>query len=388
MELNLKQQARSLIDKAQRILIATRKDPRIDSIGSLLALGMVLEKMGKEVDLVCAGPILSIFSFLPQYDRISSKLKAKPNFVISLDTSKTEIASFSYDFSKDGKRLNIYITPKSGGYKPQDVSVENLSFEYDLICVLDTPNLETLGLVYEKNIDLFYNTPIINISNNPSNEYYGEVNLIDLTASSCCEILYSFIESIGLDYIDDNIATCLLAGLISSTSSFQAFNTTPKSLTCAAQLIALGADQQKIVQSLYKSKTFSYLKLLGRALARIKIEPDLKLVWTLLSLEDFEKTRAESQVFGDLLNELGLRVSESQLVLVLAEEKNGEISAWLKVNKNLDTVKLAEFFNTQLESDILKISFKNKKLLEAEENLIKKLKEFQKKYYSTIEKKF
>lgn len=377
MELNPKQQAHRLINKAQKILIATRKDPKIDSVSSVLALALVLEKMGKEIDLVCSGPILPVLSFLPKYEKITPQLDAKRNFIISLDTSKSKIASFSYDFSKDGKRLNIYITPKEGAYEPKDVTSENLSFGYDLICLLDSPDLESLGLIYERNVDLFYHTPIINISNSPSNEYYGEVNLVDLTASSCCEILYSLIESMGLDFINDSVATCLLAGLISSTSSFQSPNTTPKSLTCAAQLVALGADQQKIVQNLYKSKSLPLLKLWGRALARIKIDPSLKLVWTLLEEKDFEKTQTQTANMKDLVDELSLRIPESQLALVLSEEKKGEVLAWLKAVKNVEITKLAEFFNVMPESDMIKITFKDKGLVEAEKEIVEKIRQFQ-----------
>jgi phosphoesterase RecJ-like protein len=334
--------------------------------------------MGKEIDLVCSSPILPILSFLPKYDKITPKLDARRNFIISLDTSKAKVASFSYDFSKDGKRLNIYITPKEGAYEPKDVASENFSFGYDLICILDNPDLENLGLIYERNTDLFYNTPIINIDHNPSNEHYGEVNLVDITASSCCEILYSLIESLGSDFINDNVATCLLAGIISSTSSFQNPNTTPKSLTCAAQLVALGADQQKIVQNLYKSKTLSSLKLWGRALARIKIEPEAKLVWTLIGSQDFEKAQAKNCDLSSLIEELSSRIPEASLSLVLSEEKKGEVLGLLKANRNVDLVRLANHFNTLPESDLIRIAFKNKGLTEVEKEVIGKIKEFQK----------
>jgi len=377
MELNPKQQAHHLINKAQKILVATRKNPEIDSIGSILALSLVLEKMGKEIDVVTSGPINSVLSFLPKYDKISPKLDARRNFVISLDASKAKVASFSYDFSKDGKRLNVYITPKEGSFETKDVSSETCGFGYDLICILDNPDLETLGSIYERNTDLFYNTPIINIDRNPSNEYFGEVNLVDITASSCCEVLYSLIESLSPDYINDNVATCLLAGIISSTSSFQNSSTTPKSFTIAAQLIAAGADQQKIIKNFYKSKTLPSLKLLGRALARIKMEPEAKLAWTLVGLQDFKKTQAKSSDPQALVDELTTRVPEAKISLVLSEQKEGEIQGIVKAAKNIDIDKLGAIFEVRPESDALCFIIKNKGLLEAEKSVVEKIKKFQ-----------
>lgn len=380
MELNPKQQAHQLINKAQKILVATRKNPSEDSVGSILALSLVLEKMGKEIDMVTSGPVNSILSFLPKYNKINPDLKTSRNFVISLDTSKAKVASFSYDFSKDGKKLNIYITPKEGSYDAKNVSSEACGFGYDLICILDNPDLETLGSIYERNTDLFYNTPIINIDRNPSNEHFGEINLVDITASSCCEVLYSLIESMGLDYIDDNVATCLLSGIVASTSSFQSSSTTPKSFTIAAQLIAAGADQQKIIQNFYKNKTLPSLKLWGRALARIKMEPEARLVWTLVEPQDFEKTQAKSSDLLGIVDELTSRIPEAQLTLVLSEEKKGEVLGIIKAVKKIDIAKLANLFNVVPESDAIRITFRNKGLLEAEKEVVKKIKGFQRRF--------
>lgn len=377
MELNLKQQAYQLVNKAQKILVVTRKDPSEDSIGSMLALSLILEKMGKEIDMVTSGPVNSILSFLPKYDRINPELEASRNFVISLDVSETKISSFSYDFSKDGKKLNIYITPRENSFKPEDVSFKNLGFGYDLISVLDSPDFESLGSIYERNVDLFYNTPIINIDHHPSNEHFGEVNLVDVTASSCSEVLYSLIESIGLDYIDDKVATCLLSGIIASTSSFQNPNTTPKSFTIAAQLIAAGADQQKIIQRLYKSKKLPFLKLLGRALARIKIKPEAKLAWTLIENKDFEKTQTQDSDLLELVNELNSRIPEAQIILILSKRKEGEIQGMIKVSPNIDIDKLGALFESEPESNLLRFTVKNKGIMEAEKKVVEKIESFQ-----------
>lgn len=376
MEFSLRQQIFELIKKSKNILLATRYYPNEDSIGSLLALSMVLEKMGKKTDMVSAGPLSSTLSFLPRFSQIANNIKTSKNFVISLDTKDIKVAQFSYDFDNDGNRLNIYITPEIGSYDSKHVSTKTLGFKYDLAIILDCPDLETLGSIYDQNTELFYETPIVNIDHRSSNEQYGEVNFIDTKATSTAEVLYSFLESFDKSLIDSNIATCILTGITASTKSFQISNITPRTFTIAAQLVSLGADQQKVIQQIFKNKTLSSLKLWGRALARIKYDSENKIVWTLITHQDFEKTEAS---FDDLLGieeELALSVSEAKIILILYEKGDRQISGIIRASKNT-LINLAEHLKASPQNDdSIYIDLKDKTLLDAEQYILTKLKNF------------
>ena len=73
MELSPKQQGFELIQKSKKILLVTRENPDTDSIGSLLAIGIALEKLDKETDMVANGIINPAFSFLPHFDKVKNK---------------------------------------------------------------------------------------------------------------------------------------------------------------------------------------------------------------------------------------------------------------------------------------------------------------------------
>ena len=75
-----------------------------------------------------------------------------------------------------------------------------------------------------------------------------------MTAASTAEILVGIIEALGQNLLDDDVATCLLTGMIADTGSFQHPNTTPKALTVAAQMVGFGARQQEIIKHLFKTK--------------------------------------------------------------------------------------------------------------------------------------
>ena len=101
-----------------------------------------------------------------------------------------------------------------------------------------------------------------------------------------------FMAFIGgfINLIDEDIATLLLTGIITDTGSFQNANTTPKSFAVAAQLISYGARQQEIIQHIYKTKQLSQLKLWGRILSKIQTDDSHKIVWSVVTQQDFRDT--------------------------------------------------------------------------------------------------
>lgn len=373
MELSPRQQGFELIQKSKKILLVTKKNPTTDSIGSILAMGIILEKLKKEIDLISNGPIDSALSFLPYFDRLRGDLKSSKDFIISVDTSNTKIDQFSYDFDDDGNKLNIFITPKDGTFDTQHITAKTAGFKYDLIVCVNCRDLDDLGALYDQNAELFYETPIINIDHQSSNELFGEVNIVDLKASSTAEVIYSFLESFGGSLIDADTATCILSSVIASTKSFQTANTTPKSFALASELISLGANQQNIIYNLFKNKSLDSLKLWGRALARIKFDEENKIAWTLISSDDFKKTNSDDKNLVGVEEELATSVSGAEIVLILYERDNG-IFGTLKAVKRSSLEKLSNALNVAPQNDLLNLQLGKKTLSEAEQEILKKIK--------------
>src|SRR5690606_38881218 len=132
---------------------------------------------------------------------------------------------------------------------------------------------------------------------------YGKVNLVDTGATSTGEILVGVGEALGVEF-DADIATGLLTGIISDTGSFQHANTTPKSLTVAAQMVGYGARQQEIIKHLFKTKPLASLKLWGRILSNIQFDNRLKLVWATVDYTTLQSMGVTGQDIGGLIDEL------------------------------------------------------------------------------------
>lgn len=346
MEASIKQQASELIKSSSNILLVTHKNPDGDALGSLLALKIALEKLGKKITAVTADTPNKIFDFLPGVGEIKRKIEGSSDFILSLDVSKTEIAKIGYKKDEREKKVNIIISPRENGkFNPEDLKISDSKPKFDLIISVDTPNLERLGEIAIP-ADLYYETPVINIDHHPSNEKFGKINLVELVATSSAEILVSLFESLSKDtqLIDEKVATCLLTGLIYDTSSFQNVNTTPKSLTVAAQLVAAGGKQQEIVKNLYKTKSMETLKLWGLVLTKVREDRAHKFLWSSVSKEEIVATGADEGALSGVVDELLKSASDVDFAILLSE-RDGYLHGSLRsIAKGVNVANIAESF--------------------------------------------
>jgi hypothetical protein len=247
-ELTPKQQTSEAVRQAETILILTGQHPSIDQVASTIALTTLLRKFGKKVTAVISDDIPASARFLPT-DGVDRAMGGLRDFIMHVDLGRAEVDKLKYTI-EDGK-LNVHITPFSGGFQPRDVSFGYGEYEYDLIIALGVPSYNRLDKIYAQNSELLRKIPLANIDFHRSNEQYGAINLIEGTAASLAEILMALSESLQAGLIDEKVATIMLTGLMASTDRFTATHTTAKTMTVAAQMMAMGADQQKVVKALY-----------------------------------------------------------------------------------------------------------------------------------------
>ncbi len=355
------QQALELIQKSKNILIALPESLNGDALGSALALEQALKNLGKKVEVVAQDEAPDKLRFLPGLDSLKNKLSSWRDFIISIDTSDHKISRLRYE--TENNVLKIFLTTPQK-IEQRDVKLEPGPFYYDLVITLDAPDLETLGQIFAANTELFFNKSILNIDHKAANEYFGEVNLVEPTAAACAEIVAGLIEKLGPNLIDQTMATLLLTGLITKTRSFQNQKTTPQALNLASLLITKGADQEKIIQQLYKTKPLSCLKLWGRLLSRLELDEARKIVWLFAEPADFVTTNTSAKDLPFILEEiydlfpfinLGIILwpDESGLFWVLAQARQIE---WLqKINLEMGgTIKNDKLLLKTTESEPVK----------------------------------
>jgi len=339
----LEKQVQELLAKSGKILITSKKQVSGDGLAASLALFLALKKLGKNAEIILDGfTVPDNLNFLPGITEIRSEAKKLKKFIISLDVSQTGLENLSYDI-KDGF-LRIHVTPKQGAINPDSLKMIDSKFAYDLIITLDCPEIESLGKLYDHHRDLFYQIPVINIDNSAVNEQYGHLNLVDLTAVSVAELVYHLIKAWPTPLFDQDIATCLLTGLISKTKSFKTSNVTPDTLKIAGELIDWGADRKNIVAKLYQTKTIGALKLWGRVLSRLQTEANGKILWSKVTPIDFTDSGAVIKDVDGVIEELIAYNPFAQAILLFYQMSDDKIQVILETQGVLDALTLTREF--------------------------------------------
>jgi len=278
------------IKSAKKPLFVIHKKPDGDALGSALALVHWLESEGKPARVFCRDFPPVHYEFLPRFNRIITEEK-------------------------------VFQDP-----------------ELDLVIVLDSGDLFYAGVqdILTRTERIF---SIINIDHHATNQHYGEINLVDSSASSTAEMIFNFLKY-NRQPIDKHMATALLAGILTDTTNFTNPGTTVGSMRVASQLIAHGARTNEISRHLLKNKSIDALRLWGKTLTRLEENKKLNMAIAVIKREDLEGIEAENEAIEGVANFLNsLLVVE--LVLVLRETEDGFVKGSLR-STNVDVSRIAK----------------------------------------------
>src|SRR4051794_7662580 len=222
----------------ERFVLTTHENPDGDALGSLLAMKLALDQLGKDGVMVLVGdaPLPREYAFMSLSD-----LRRR---------------------------------------WPDDVA-ERVLLAVDCANESRIADPEVLGRV-----------PLsVDIDHHHDNTRFGQTNLIVADASSTGEVLRDVLRELDVE-LTPEIAEALYIALVTDTGRFQYTNTTAKALRLAAELVEAGADVHKIFQDVYESVQFAKLKLLARALERAQVYEGGRLVISYLLRGDFGEVGA------------------------------------------------------------------------------------------------
>jgi len=369
--LTISDQLKKQIETAESILILTKEKASDDAIAASWGLFYFLKNIGKKPTVLENKSPIAKLDFLAVPDKLEKELTGSRDFVLSFDTQRNKILSFRAE--EKGNAFNLYITPEKETIDPRDFSFIPAKFKYDLVIVLGCASLDQLGNLKEKNSDLFFEVPIVNIDNSSANENFGQINLVELTSSSISEIVSEFAKQMGEKQLDEKCAECFLAGIISATSNFQSSQTTPQTFLAASWLIEKGADQQRIIRHLLKTQSFPFMKLWGRVMARLNWNESLKLAWSLVSIEDFVQSRTTAEDLPLILERIRDNFSSGNIFAIIFSESLKKNLALVSSNDRKIIEALQKNPGGEMTDGYLSIIFENKDILETEKELLSKL---------------
>lgn len=318
MTLTQSQQFKQLLEGKKQILIVFDKNSKGDGIGSAAALSLFLKQWGIRAEIISPE-----FSLPEQYRFVQHAKKIRPSsghlqkFILSIDVTKNGVKELSYDVFEN--HLRIFVTPKEGVIESSQIKTSQSGYLYDLIIVVDTPDLKSLGSLYLDNMDFFGNTPIVNIDHKPHNEQFGHLNMIDITASTTAEIIFALCKDLRGDFVDKDISEALLTAMIAGTNSFRSINVRHKTLAAASELVQRGADRNKIIKHLYQTKSIATFKLWGAALTNLQFDKNLGLAWTTITRDELIHSGASELDLPSVIDELISNTPDANIIMLLHE---------------------------------------------------------------------
>ncbi len=234
----------SALATAQSIFIALPQNPSFDKVAAGLGLYLSLVKAKKSVEIGSPTEMRVEFSSLVGVDKIKNSFQGgKDSLVISFDYVEDAIEKVSYNI--ENNKFNLVVKPRIG-HPPLDS--EKVEYTYsggkvDLIFTIGANSLESLGSIYKGNREAFKESQIINLDNDPRNQEYGQLNLIDPRTASLSEKITGLIVQMRLP-ADSDIGSNLLSGIERATNRFSSSKVEASTFEAAAFCLKIGARRE------------------------------------------------------------------------------------------------------------------------------------------------
>ena len=282
--------AAEVLAAAHRVSILCHVHPDADTVGAGLALALVLDREGSDVQVGFAAP-----ADLPE------SLKALPG----------------------GRFL---------------VAAPDVRRDVDLVVTVDVPDVNRLGALADLTAS---GREVLVIDHHKSHRLFGTVNFVDTTADSTTMLVSEILDAWAKP-IDCDVACCLYAGLTMDTGSFRW--ATPRALRLAARLVEMGVDNGALSRVLMDTHPFAWLPMLSRVLATARLLPGAVggrgLVYVAVPHDEWMGSRAEEV---ESIVDIVRTTQQAEVAVVFKEIRPSHWSVSLRA-KSLDLAAVATGF--------------------------------------------
>jgi bifunctional oligoribonuclease and PAP phosphatase NrnA len=266
------------LNKPRNVVITTHHKPDADALGSSLGLAGYLEKKGHAVQVITPSDY--------------------PNFLAWLPGNKEVIA---YD-------------------KTKALQVADKVKEADIIFCLD---FSALDRIYEM-AEMVRNASAkkVMIDHHLEPESFAEFVQWDALAASTAQLVYRLIIELGdQNEIDETIASCLYAGLMTDTGGFRHSNTRHQEFLIASELVLKGASPYRISKLVYETNTLERLRLMGYVLSeKLVVLEEYKTVYITITEQELKRFGSQTGDTEGLVN-YGLSIYGIKMAVLIYKRK-------------------------------------------------------------------
>jgi phosphoesterase RecJ-like protein len=284
-----------LIRENDNFIVAAHVFPDGDNVGSMIAMKLILDQMGKQSYLYLETTIPRIYTWLEGCDEINHDV-------------------------------------------PSDIPEA-----FDMLISLDSSDMERLG---DKFLRWFSgsNRPILNIDHHVTNTGFGDYNWVSGEYSATGEQIFELAKHLKVK-IDHQMAIALYTSIATDSGRFAYSNTTAKTLRYASELVECGANPNMMYRNVYASRSLESLRLELAVLATLEYIDDLKLATIYMTREMLESTGAHITESEGIIEHVGIFGESIRNIIFFKELLSGEIKVSVRTKDELDASKISSLFD-------------------------------------------
>lgn len=263
-----------LIKQKKTFLLLPHVNIDGDDLGSMAALNLALQKLGKKVHLYSQDEIPAIYQFLSGVSHISKTLPPhKVDVVMFMECSKISRAGEDLDFSK----------------------------------IAGTT---------------------VNLDHHPDNTFFADYNWVEPKYCALGELVYQLIKALKVP-LDEAMATGIYSSIMADTGNLQFGNISRRTFQILAELMKLPIDTGEISRQIFRQKNIQVLKLFGLVASQLQRSDDGKIVWSSLKEENLLESGLKFEELQNFVEDLN-QIAGSDVVVLFKELSPKEIRVNLR----------------------------------------------------------
>ncbi len=267
----------ALLRRHDRFVLTTHTRPDGDAIGSELAMGRFLEKLGKEVTILNSDPPPRTLEWLPGVEKVQL---------------------FDGSFAQ-----------------------RKAIAEAEVIFVMDVNAAERLGDLAGPVRNSGAEKVLIDHHTDP--EAWFDFQYARDTAAATGQLVYEIICEEDPALIDADLAATLYTAIMTDTGSFRFNSVTPAVHRVVADLLERsGISPAPIHTALYDNRTLASVRLLGRALGEIALRYDGQIGYTVVTNDMLRAVDADTEDKEGIVSYV-LSVEGVRAALIFSEASGG-----------------------------------------------------------------
>ena len=285
------------IKAARRILLTSHVRPDGDSIGSVIAMFNAMQTLGKDIKIINDHPVPQNLRFLDP-----------ENVILPL----AELKESDREWVKG----------------------------VDLFWILDTSSWMQLG----KMGPLFKESAArkIVLDHHAIGNHLGADMFVDPTAEATGTLCLQAIRELGLS-LTSELAVPIFVAIATDTGWFRFQSARSSTFRAVAELMDAGVELDEMYRLLHEQESLARIHLIGRALERTESYLDGSILFTWLTLRDFDELEALPSDSEDIVN-MPLQVAGTKFAVILVEQRSGGFKASFRSRCEVDCSQLAALF--------------------------------------------